>query len=112
VSNIETLDTQISAQIESRIDVEVTGFTDSTFDEYFSLYKQDGKCWISMAFVRDVEIPAAVYDDLVGQFTDEQQFNTDPEIIRAGVTYDEFHDKYYNQFVDAPALPASYYRNL
>ena len=112
MSNAETLDNQISAQIENRVDVEASGFTDSTFSSNFSLYKQEGKCWISMAFAGVVEIPQTVFDDLVSQFTDEQQFNTAPEMISAGVTYDEFHDKYYNQFVDAPALPASYYHNI
>ncbi len=42
------------------------------------------------------KIPKRVYDDLKSKFTNEQEYNTDPEIIDSGMKYNEFYDKYYN----------------
>ena len=85
---------QIVRQIEGTVTVKVH-FAD-TYPGYLDLIKQDGKTWIEPAFCIPKRIPSEMFDELAGQFTGEQEFNTDPEVIRSAMKYNEFFDRYYN----------------
>lgn len=100
---MSTVTEQISKQIEGVVSVQVY-FADNR-DDYVSLIhqKEEGKdrFWVQPAFSKPRRCSEQVYDDLVSQFTDEQRYNTDPEVIRSGMNYDEFMNKYYN---DLPSI--------
>lgn len=87
-------DEQITRDIEGRTQVAVH-FTDQPVD-YVALYEQDGTTWVQPAFCKAKRLSKDAYDALVAQFTGEQEFNTDPEVIRSGMTYDDFYNRYYN----------------
>ena len=93
---------QIIRQIEGRVEITVH-YADSKPDT-ISLYEQDGKYWIKPAFCNDKEIPKTLFDELVSQFTDEQEFNTDNEVVRSKLKYDRFYDRYYNRIISPSYL--------
>lgn len=99
----ETINRQISEQIEGKTRVEVI-FPDVEWD-FLSLYAQvrDDKevFFIKPAFCRAKEIDKSVYEELCSQFTGEQKFNTDREIIRTKLSYDAFYNNYYNNLKTA-----------
>lgn len=87
-------DDQIARQITGTIIVTVH-FTDDHPDS-LSLVEQDNLTWIKPAFCTEKRIPRELYDELCEKFTNEQQFCTDPEVIRSGMRYDDFYNRYYN----------------
>ena len=91
---MEITDRQISNQLEERTAAQVI-FPDST-SEFLSLYAQCDGFFIHPAFLKSKKINKDVYGELCCQFTGEQEFNTDPEIIRTELSYNDFYNKYYN----------------
>ena len=88
-------DRQISNQLEERTAAQVI-FPDSNSD-FLSLYAQGDKgFFIKPAFCQSKKIDESVFKELCSQFTDEQEFNTNPEIIRTELSYNDFYNKYYN----------------
>lgn len=89
-------DKQIEDQIIGATRITVT-FTDAAPD-FLTLYDQLGGKWIKPAFCNPKVIPDDLFNELVEQFAGEaaKQFNTDPEIIRSWMRYDDFYDRYYN----------------
>lgn len=86
---------QIVRQINGETIVEVH-FSDAKPD-YIAIYDQGGdQTFIKPAFFGPKKIARNMLEDLVAQFTDEQEFNTDPEVIRSGMKYDDFYNRYYN----------------
>jgi hypothetical protein len=60
--------------------------------EMFELTAQEGRYWVRFLLERDKEIPETKYREIVAMFTDEQKFNTDPEVIRTDMTIQQFID--------------------
>lgn len=90
------VDRQIGAQIEGRIDVRLyTPDLDGDW-EPVSLYAQADNNYYISNFGRFKKMPKAFYDELVDMFTGEQEFNTDPEIVRTDMSFDDFFNKYFN----------------
>jgi len=86
-------DDQISRQIVGSTLVEVH-FSDAVPD-YITLYDQN-EMFIRPAWCEPRKISRELADELISQFTGEQQFNTDPEVIRSNMRYDDFYNRYYN----------------
>ena len=95
MDNAEIIDDQIIAQLTDSITVKVH-FSDVAITDFIALFEQDGGIYVQAPFCDAKRIPAAIFVELKSQFTDEQQFNTDPEVIRSSLSYDEFYDRYYN----------------
>jgi hypothetical protein len=89
---------QIEGQIEGRTIVEVIfPDVDSDFLELYVQIQDDKEIFfIQPAFLKSKQINQSVYDELCAQFTEEQEFNTDPKIIGTELSYDDFYEKYYN----------------
>ena len=88
-----TMNNQITSQLEGRIDVTVH-FNNAVKDKEvrttkISLYNQDGRYWVKHC-LDSLRIEKDVYDKIVRQFTHEQEFNTDPEVIRTDDNYLSF----------------------
>ena len=92
----ETLNRQISDQIEGKTTIEV--IFPNTNPDFLSLYAQDDEFFIEPACCASKKITKNIYKELCDQFTDEQIFNTNPKVIRTKLSYDEFYDMYYNKF--------------
>lgn len=60
--------------------------------EMFELTAQEDRYWVRFLLERDKEIPKDKYRAIVAMFTDEQKFNTDPEVIRTDMTVSQFID--------------------
>jgi len=83
---------------------------DTTAEPLFiELIAQEGKYWLRAAFAKgSPQITEDEYNELRSWFTDEQEFNTDPEVIRTELTEKEFLDKYYEKkrpHAGRPPLP-------
>ncbi|MEJ1489692.1 MAG: hypothetical protein RPU72_15255 [Candidatus Sedimenticola sp. (ex Thyasira tokunagai)] len=91
---LDTLDRQIKRQILGETVVEIR-YTD-TDPDFLSLYDDENGYYIEPAFCAIKKITENMYKDLINQFTDNQVYNTDPEIIDSNMTFDEFNNKYYN----------------
>ncbi|RLJ20783.1 hypothetical protein DJ031_04545 [bacterium endosymbiont of Escarpia laminata] len=87
-------DRQIKRQLTGETVVKIL-FTD-THPGYISLYNQESGFFIAPPFCETKQITPEIYSELSSKFTNEQEFNTDPEILDSGMTYDAFFDKYYN----------------
>ena len=92
---------------DEQIEREITGctqvvakFKTKERDLNFNIFSQEDNrffCQYTMfgdPFCAAWEISKAKYDAVRGLFTDEQQFCTDPEVIRPTMTSDEFADRY------------------
>jgi hypothetical protein len=98
----DILEQQIYNQLLRKTDVKVFFKNkERNFVEFISLYQLSDNvtCAIKIHFFPIRKITQAQYDDLISQFTDEQQFNTDPEVIRTSLGYDEFMNAYFNSGV-------------
>lgn len=93
MSTNEILQNQISSEVEGKTSIKVY-FSDCD-PETISIFGQD-RYFIKVLFSSPKNISKKKYNDLVSQFTGEQEYNTDPEIIRTELSYNEFMDKYYN----------------
>lgn len=87
---------QITREIEGKVVVNIH-FTDIS-PETVSLYHQEDKFFIRPVFGKVKEISAEIYNELISKFTGEQEFCTHPEVIRCQMTYDDFFNKYFNNF--------------
>lgn len=89
-------DKQIASQIEGRTAVNVIyQVDDSIFNtDFISLYEQEGLAWIKPAFEREKQLSLELLGELRGLFTNEQQFCTDPEIIRWTGTRESFRQRF------------------
>lgn len=87
-------DDQIEREIEGRLQIKI--HVSDTYPTHISLYDQEGGLFIKPAFCVAKQLPRSLYAELCNQFTGEQEFNTDPEVIRTELTFDQFFDLYYN----------------
>ena len=87
MSNLQ--DQQIAQQIEgmTRVSLHTADFN---YPESFELYLQGDQAWVRPLASQYISVPLSVAQWISEQFTDEQQFNTDPEVIRFSGTYDQF----------------------
>jgi len=94
---LNLLNNQLHGQIEGRIDVAVNFLSatkgKSPQSTEIKLYSQDEKHWVSHG-IDYKRITREIYDTLTRQFSGEQEFNTDPEIINTELSYCEFLSKY------------------
>jgi len=86
---------QIIRQLEDSVSI-IVNFSDAE-PERIKLIEQDGDCWIKPLFCNPHRITKNLFDELVSKFTGIKKFNTDPETIDSGITYDDFMDRYYNK---------------
>ncbi|WP_042820414.1 hypothetical protein [Yersinia wautersii] len=100
-NNTGILEQQIIDQLLRKTDVKVFfNNVQGVSVEYISLYQlSDNVCAIKVPFFSTRKITQAQYDDLILQFTDEQKFNTDREVIRSELGYYSFMDAYFNNGV-------------
>lgn len=94
MNTLNILNRQIANQITGTTIVCVH-FQD-TGPGYLELIEQDDHRWIRPAFCEPKQITQELIDELKSKFQTNKKFNTDPEVIRSGMKYDEFYDRYYN----------------
>jgi|GEM_PF-1333055 len=105
---MNVLEQQITEQIEQKITVTVFHGDDKI--SYMSLYQQSDDHddhWIAPAFNNARQISKTKFNEIVTQFTNEQQFNTDNEVVRTNLSMQCFYDRYYNQI--SPDYPETGY---
>lgn len=83
------LSTQISRIITSTTLVNLYA---ADKEEMFELTAQEGRFWVRFFLSNNKEILDDKYRAIVAMFTDEQKFNTDPEVIRTDMTISQFID--------------------
>ncbi len=86
---------QIARQVQGM--TAVTVYFPDTRPESIVLTRQGDTAWIRPEWTADKILPGGLATELAAQFTGEQKFNTDPEVIRSALGYDEFMDRYYNK---------------
>ena len=91
------IDDQIKHQIEGKITVDVI-FPENTDTIRLYIQRIDNKklFFIEPAFCKSKIISEALFNDLVHQFKNEKEFNTDNEKIITELDYDSFFERYYN----------------
>jgi hypothetical protein len=71
--------------------------------DYFDLTEQNGKVWLCLARSHDRRITPAIEKEIRAMFTDEQEGNTDPEVIRTDLDRESFLGRYYEPMLMNPA---------
>jgi hypothetical protein len=93
---------QIRHQIQGKTVIRVH-YSDTDEPDFFSLTEQEGRFWLGLAFSFDRRITPGLAGDIRAMFTDEQEFNTDPEVIRTDLSRDTFLNRYYEPMLMNPA---------
>ena len=92
----EIIEKQIAGQLEGCTNVYLYTPDLNGDKEPIALYAQVDDHFYIGNFGRIKKLPKTLYEELSGMFTGEQEFNTDPEIIRTDMMFDDFFDKYFN----------------
>jgi hypothetical protein len=93
---------QINQQIEGKTIIRVH-YVDTAEPDFMSLIEQEGRFWLGLAFSFDRRITPAIAHEIRAMFTGDQEFNTDPEVIRTDLDRDTFLNRYYEPMLMDPA---------
>lgn len=86
---------QIARQVQGM--TAITVYFPDAQPESIVLTRQGDATWIRPEWSADKILPRELVAELEAQFTGEQEFNTDPEVIHTDLEYDEFMNRYYNR---------------